>query len=87
MSGSVVEHPYSAPPRYAGSGGGGNGNLTEHRLTELERRINSIDGELKKVNDICIEIRTLIKTLMWVGGGFVAVASIVIHVMLRASGT
>ena len=67
----------------APGGNGGNGEITRHRLGSLERRMDAVEKAVKEVNDTCIEIRTLIKTLMWVAGGLAVIASIVIHVMLR----
>ena len=45
--------------------------------------MSDVEKAIKQVNDTCIEIRTLIKTLMWGAGGLAVIASIVIHVMLR----
>lgn len=72
--------PAGAP---APGGNGGNGETTRHRLGSLERRMDAVEKAVKEVNDTCIEIRTLIKTLMWGAGGLAVIASIVIHVMLR----
>ena len=45
--------------------------------------MDAMEEAVKRVNDTCIEIRTLVKTLMWVAGAFGLLASIVIHLLLR----
>jgi len=86
---SNVQNIRNTPPSSQASSNGKSGGrkLTDHRLKELENRISRMDEDLKKVNDTCVEIRTLIKTLMWVGGRLIALASIVIHLMLRVYGS
>ena len=50
-----TEDPPSAP---GSGGGGGNGGLTRHRLDELERRMNGVEGELRQLNTTCTRIET-----------------------------
>ena len=85
------EEQQRAPVHVGGNGGNG-GDLTNHRLGELERRMAQIEATAKQINDLCIEMntkldekasKTYVLTIFGVTGGL-AVLTFIGHVMLRA---
>ena len=81
------------PPRTGGIGGG-NGSLVNHRLAALESRMDRLEGLVKEVNDICIEIRTkldekanksYVLTIFALTGG-IAILTLVGHLIIRNIG-
>ena len=51
---SNVRALQTSPKR--GGTNGGNGNLVGHRLAELERRMEKIEGAVGGINDLCIQM-------------------------------
>jgi len=72
-----------SPPSPAGRNGNGNGGVTKYRLDEIERRLESVEQDVKTLTRLCVTIQSRIETLMWVLGVTVAVASILIHLIIR----
>ena len=68
MTTGEVHHLQPAPPQFptGANGGIGFGNLTRHRIADLERRMEAVETDIRKISDTCIEIRTLAKPPMWI---------------------
>lgn len=75
-------------------GGGGNGNLVAYRLTEVERRVSTLEGKVDDIKIICTRIETRMeevpsKSYVWriiVGVLFVSVITLVAHILIRYIG-
>lgn len=87
--------PIDAEDPPGGSGtGGGNGGLTRHRLSELERRMGTLEGKVDDLAVTCAEIKTKLDEIasksyvLWIFGGTAAalVLSLVGHLLIRALG-
>ena len=84
------------PPGGAGtSGGNGNGGLTRHRLTELERRMGTLEGKVDDLGNTCTKIETKLDEIasksyvLWIFGVTTAVLvlSLVGHLVIRTVGS
>ena len=51
------------PTRSISGDGGGNGDLTKHRLSELERRMATIEGKVDGLVQTCTRIETALKNV------------------------
>lgn len=74
------------------TGGGGNGNLTNHRLDKLEERMTSVETSLKALEVLCGRIdekleakasKTYVLTVM-VSTVVISVLTLIGHIVLRA---
>jgi len=73
------------------SGGNGNGVLTSHRLTELERRMGIVESKVDNLVNTCTRIETKLDTVasksyvLWIFGGTsaVLVLTLVGHAVVR----
>ncbi|MCY3883981.1 MAG: hypothetical protein OXG24_03595 [Gammaproteobacteria bacterium] len=92
---SNIETLRSPNPQTPNEPSGSNGNLTNYRLTELERRTSEIEKDIKSINDLCIEINTKLnnfasKALLWqifVGVLTASVITFIGHIVLRTLGS
>ena len=84
--GDVVQFPGRKQAMGPGDNGG-NGELTRHRLNELERRMGALEGKVDELRNTCTRVETSLRYLTWmVGLGFtvlIAAASILGHILLR----
>ena len=75
-----------------GNGGGGNGGVINHRLGDLERRMELLEGKIDALSTICTQISTKLngmatEAFVWktfAGAIGVAVFTLIAHVMLRS---
>ncbi len=58
----LAEDPKSSPGASSGNGSG-NGGLINHRLKELERRMDSVEGKIDNLNTTTTEIKTKLENL------------------------
>jgi len=80
---------------FGGSGnGGGDGRLTEHRLTELERRMSALEEKADSIRDSCTRIetkldgmasKTFVLTIFGLTGGGLLI-SLIGHLLIRSIG-
>ncbi len=93
----VTRFPGTTPPptRPPGSDrGNGNGRLTDHRLTELERRMGALETQVIDIGKGIARIETKLdemasKSLLWqvfAGSGALAVLTFVAYLLVRSSG-
>ncbi len=77
-----------------GGNGGRNGRLTEHRLTELERRMGALEGKVDSIRDTCARMETkldgmaskaLVLTISGLTGGGLIV-TLIGHLLIRSIG-
>lgn len=48
---------------------GGNGNGTNVRLNQLEKRVGIIEGEIKEITRLCVKIEAQVNLFKWIVGG------------------
>jgi len=95
MTVSSIEGRRGAPKGRptGGNGNGGNG-LVGHRLSDLERRMETLESSVKTVSDTVIRIeakmdglasKTYVLTIFGITGGL-AVLTFIGHIILRAIG-
>lgn len=80
------------PPGGSGTGGrNGNGGLARYRLDELERRMGTLEGEVRELVTKCTRIETKLDEIasksyvLWIFVGTVAasIVTIVGHLLIR----
>ena len=80
------------PPGGSGTGGrNGNGGLTRYRLDEVERRMGTLEGEVRELVTTCTRIETKLdeiasKSYVWRIFGRTAVfcmATILVHLLIQ----
>ena len=87
-NGNGLSTPDKKPP--PPNGGNGNG-LTAHRLSELERRMATLELTTTSINNTVIEIKTTLNEVAnksyvlryFAGTGAVAILTILAHIGLR----
>lgn len=91
---NLADFPEGRPVRSPPTGSPRNGNggqLINHRLTDLERRMGVVESEIKNLTKVCVQINTKMDSLAnksmvaWVFGGVavISVATIITHAILR----
>lgn len=80
------------PPGGSGTGGrNGNGGLTRYRLDEVERRMGTLEGEVRELVATCTRIETRLDEIagksyvLWIFGGTAAafIVTIAGHLLIR----
>lgn len=83
------------PRNLHGSGnGGGNGNLTRHRLKDLERRMETLEGKVDDLIGLCTRLDEKLNEVasksyvLWILCGTIGalLATVIIHAVMRTLG-
>lgn len=91
----TTEFPRPANPPTGHGGGGGNNDLVNHRLKELEGSVKELATDVKSLGNDVISLKEKIDNVptknylsLWlVGLLFAAAVTVIIHVLLRSGGS